>query len=1037
MLKKSKYIAGTNSALLIKYILIIVISFYQSNHVNAKSDYLDNISSLEKSNLYFIPNHGQFNEQIKFRSETPGATVWFTQNEVYYQLSKITTTTPEPNILNELGITPNISEDKIEFLLIKSSFINSNLDPEISSSLLTTHKNNYFIGSDPTRWKTDIPSYRQITYHEIYNGIDLKFYGSPNRMEYDFVIAPGSDPAQIKIHYDGINNLTLLPNGDLQIETDFGILTENKPISFQEIDNIRIPVEGSFEIFEDNSFGFKFESGYDPNLPLIIDPILNYSTYFGGTSNDFARDVAIDDNGSVYITGYTSSSDFPIDSAFDSNYNGGGTSGYDIVIFKMSATGDTLFYSTYFGGSEDDEIAISIDVDQSGKAIITGQTYSNDIPLQIPSQSFLSGNSDAFVVVLSENGNNLLYSTYYGGTSDDNGSAVIFDTGNIAYLTGTTSSSNLPLNGTPLSSSLSGSGDIFLAKFDLSSGALLDATYLGGLETESALSLKIGSTGDIYVAGYTLSDDFPLLNPIFNTFSGGISAGDAFILIIDNTLSSLNFSTYLGGSAEEVALALSLDNNDRMYITGFTSSENFPLYNAYDQTFNDVVDAYVTCIESNGDSLVYSTYLGGFGTDFGSDLTCDELGYVFLTGNTQSTNFPTTNAIDNNFSGSNDIFITAINPAGDSILYSTYYGGAQFESVYGIVIDTGNNVTITGYTNSDNFPLQNAYDATYNGGNDIFIVRIDFAETICIDSDGDGFGDPAYPENDCPNDNCPYVYNITQSDYDDDGYGDMCDNCITSFNPLQLDSDDDTIGDACDNCTDTDDDGYGNPGFQPNTCQEDNCATVYNPTQKDSDNDNFGDACDACTDTDGDGFGNPGYPNNTCPEDNCPFVSNPSQLDSDGDGLGDVCDNCPQVANSTQDNFDNDAFGDICDDCTDSDNDGYGNPGFGNTACPDDNCPLSYNPDQLDSDNNGIGDLCDVGCCVPPLRGNINSDPDDLITVSDLTFIVNYLFGGGPFPSCDEESNFNGSSNNFTDINDVTALVEYLFNQGAPPANCP
>ncbi|MEA1981019.1 MAG: SBBP repeat-containing protein [candidate division Zixibacteria bacterium] len=1037
MIKKIKLNTGANPVLLMLFVVIFALSFSLSGNIYA-DNLGDNISSLTKSNLHFTPNHGQFEEQIKFRSETPGATIWFTQNEVYYQLSKITNTEPEPNILNEFGITPNLSKNKIEFLLIKSSFINSNSNPKISSSQITSHNSNYFIGNNPAKWKTDIPSYRQITYHDIYDGIDIKFYGNPSKMEYDFVVSPGSSPSQIKIQYEGVNNLTLLPNGNLQIETDFGILTENKPISFQEIDNIKIPIEGNFEIYDNNSFGFKFESDYDPNIPLIIDPVLNYSTFFGGSGNDFARDMCIDSNGSIYITGYTTSADFPVHSAFDYNYDGGGTSEYDVVVFKMSATGDTLFYSTYFGGHEDSEIALSIDVDISGNIIITGQTNSDDMPFLNPFQSALSGNSDAFIMSLSEAGNDLLYSTYYGGSSDDYGSSIIFESGNIAYLAGTTTSPDLPLNGTPLSGNISGSGDAFLAKFDLSSGALSNATYLGGSQTESALSVKVGSAGNIYVSGYTISEDFPMENPIFNTYAGGgTSIGDAFILIIDNTLSSLNFSTYLGGSADEVAIALSLDNNDRMYITGFTTSNNFPVYNAYDQYYNDIADAFITCIESNGDSLIYSTYLGGTEVDFGSDLTCDEFGYVFITGNTQSTNFPVLNAIDNHYNGSNDIFVTSINSTGDSLLYSTYFGGSQFESVYGIVIDTGKNVTITGYTNSSNFPIINAYDDTYNSANDIFIARIDFTEPICIDSDGDGFGDPGYPQNTCPNDNCPDVYNITQSDYDDDGYGDACDNCAVSFNPLQLDSDSDGIGDACDNCTDTDNDGYGNPGFPPNTCPEDNCATVYNPTQKDSDYDGFGDACDNCTDTDGDGFGNPGYPENTCTEDNCQFIYNPSQLDSDGDGVGDICDNCPQVANPTQDNFDGDDFGDICDDCTDSDNDGYGNPGFGNTTCTDDNCPLSYNPDQIDSDGNGIGDACDVGCCVPPLRGNINSDPNDQITIADLTFIAEYLFGGGETPPCGEESNFNGSTNNSTDITDLTDLVAYLFNQGPPPANCP
>lgn len=255
----------------------------------------------------------------------------------------------------------------------------------------------------------------------------------------------------------------------------------------------------------------------------------------------------------------------------------------------------------------------------------------------------------------------------------------------------------------------------------------------------------------------------------------------------------------------------------------------------------------------------------------------------------------------------------------------------------------------------------------------------------CVDTDGDGYGDPGFPNTKCPiEDNCPTVYNPEQEEFDGDGFGDSCDNCPEIANIKQKDEDLDGIGDSCDACTDSDMDGYGDPGFPANTCDDDNCPEVYNPEQNDGDSDGLGDACDECTDTDGDGYGNPGYPTNTCPDDNCPDDPNPDQKDYDEDGIGDDCDectdtdgdgygnpgypantcpddNCPFMPNPIQGDGDNDGIGDECDSCTDSDGDGYGDPGYFRNTCPDDNCPDTYNPDQNDEDLDGKGNACDPG----------------------------------------------------------------------------
>ena len=437
-------------------------------------------------------------------------------------------------------------------------------------------KVNFFIGNDPSRWRTQIPTYAKIVYPEVYPGIDLVYYGDQGRLEYDFIVKPGADPAAIALSYAGTDEIRLDANGDLVLRLDDEEIRQTRPVAYQDVGGTRQEVTAAYRLGEHGDVGFDV-GAYDRSAPLVIDPVLTYSTYLGGAGDDQGFGIAVDSSGSAYVTGVTGSTNFPTLGAFQPTFAGG----IDAFVSKLNATGSALVYSTYLGGSDDDE-GLGIAVDASGSAYVTGFTGSTNFPTTAGAfQPTLAGGPDAFVTKLNPAGSApLLYSTYLGGSNIDGGFGIAVDSSGSAYVTGDTASTNFPTLGAfqPTFGTVSCSNppvcfDAFVTKLNPAGSALVYSSYLGGSDNDEGRGIAVDSSGSAYVTGFTLSTNFPTTGAFQPSLAGRV---DAFVTKLNPAGSALVYSTYLGGSAADAAFGIAVDAAGSAYLTGQTDSTNFP-----------------------------------------------------------------------------------------------------------------------------------------------------------------------------------------------------------------------------------------------------------------------------------------------------------------------------------------------------------------------------------------------------------------------------------------------------------------------------
>jgi hypothetical protein len=582
----------------------------------------------------------------------------------------------------------------------------------------------------------------------------MVFTGERGRLKYEFRVAPGADPRDIRLTYEGARRVSAGAGGSLAIATSLGTVRDQRPRSWQGSGADRKDVSTRYRLNGNGRYGFTLGS-YDPSQALVVDPGVVYSTIVGGSSMDEANAVAVDSAGSAYLTGWTFSSDYPATpGAFDTEQAGFSRDAY---VTKLSPDGSTALWSTYVGGAANEE-GRGIAVDAAGRTHVTGQTESADFPAANGHDGTYGGNGDGFALALDPDGSQLAYSTFLGGSERDEGGALALDATGRAHVAGSTASADFPTTAGTFDGSYNNDpqaefpdpGDAFVTRLD-TDGSLSYSTYLGGNRRDDGHGIALGADGSAYVTGMTRSSDFD--SDAFPTTPGAwdtrIDGSTAFVTKLQPGGSALDYSTVLGDSSTGRAVAVTA--NGSAYVTGETLRHP-TTPNAFDSTPSGpfAPDGFVTMFDPAGARLVYSTYLQSSGTDHPAGIAVDNLGTAWVTGRTEGTDFPTTpDATDASLGGVDDAFVSRLSESGAALHYSTYFGGEEADQGRGIALDPRGNAYIAGVRTTDEFA-------------DAFLVKFGTA-----DCDGDGLRDEV--------DNCPQAANPDQRDTDGDGVGDECD----------------------------------------------------------------------------------------------------------------------------------------------------------------------------------------------------------------------------------------------------------------------
>jgi hypothetical protein len=632
----------------------------------------------------FEANTGQTDAKVKFLSRGAGYNIFLTQSEAVMTLRRM-------NSRDNAGAQSTV----------RMKLIGANPAPRMEGLDRLPGRTNYLIGRDASRRPRSVASFAKVRYHSIYPGIDLIYYGDQRQIEYDFVVAPNGDPNVIRLGFDGADQMEIDAQGDLVLKTGGGEVRQRKPVAYQEVNGGRQEISSHYALKGTQEVVFELGE-YDRARPLVIDPVMAYSTYLGGPGDDIGGAIAVDAAGNAYVTGLTWSLDFPTSNPTQPNPGAEG----DAFVTKLNPEGSALVYSTYLGGNGFD-YGLGIAVDEDGNAYVTGNTQSTDFPTKNAMQPELAGDNvpDLFVTKLNADGSELVYSTYLGGTSLEFGCDLAIDNERNVYVTGQTFSNDFPTMN-PLQATPAGFVDVVAAKIKADGSALVYSTYLGGRGFETPSGIAVDGSGCLYVTGNTDSTDFPTANPLKPTLADGDS--DAFVTKIGADGSSLVYSTYLGGSDYDDPGDITFDAFGAAYVTGLTYSLDFPTVNPLQPVLSGESDAFVTKISWNGSAILYSTYLGGDAEDWGYGIALDSRNSIYISGYALSDDFPTLDAMqprpDCTPDHIGDGFVTKLKADGSGLIYSTYIGGGGFDEGPLIAVDAQGAAYLFSHTYSDDFP---------------------------------------------------------------------------------------------------------------------------------------------------------------------------------------------------------------------------------------------------------------------------------------------------------------------------------------------
>jgi titin len=700
--------------------------------------------------LSFEPNRGQAPDEVRFSARGDGYGLYLTSNQAVLAMQ-----------------TPQGGKSKAA--LLRMNLLGARQNARSAGVHQLPGVSNYFLGKDPKKWRTHVPTYAQVKYDAVYPGVDLLYYGNQRRLEYDFLVQPGADASAIRLGFDGADRVSVDRTGDLVLELGGRSVRQHRPVVYQEINGTRKSVPGSYQLLAKNEVGFSL-GNYDQTRPLVIDPVLSYSGYLGTADRDLARNIVVDPDGNAYITGVTFGADF---AGVARNLSGPS----DAFVTKVALTGQSVVYSTYLGGTGSENIfkapdtdaetlAGAVAIDNQRQAYLTGYTDSVDFPLVSPIQVVNGGNGDAFVVKLNEAGG-IVYSTYLGGRDLDTGNGIAVAQaadGPNAYIVGQTYSHDFNLanpyqqfKGKDTTGTGSDS-DAFVTRLNAAGSGLVYSTYLGGGADERGEAIAVGPNGSVYATGVTLSGDFPTTPNAYS--ENGVGSSDIFVTKLrdlgaqDDPQQLIEYSSYFGGTGENLSTGIAVDRLGRAYVTGYTTSTDLPtgspavIPGVYDgskyggrsgsagnQSDGGASDGFLAKFDPQQfgtASLVQATYLGGNGQDVASGVTVSPVSsdpssgdYVaYVTGWTTSSNYPTVAALRTSPVGGQDIFVSKVTAPGTSFEYSTYLGGTFNDVSSGIAVDSTGRAYVTGSTQSTNYPVLVTNTGPVGGISDVVISRL-------------------------------------------------------------------------------------------------------------------------------------------------------------------------------------------------------------------------------------------------------------------------------------------------------------------------